>query len=627
LYSGAYGQVPDPFDTSAGYSASGQGDDDWDDISREDKDKSAEELVAEGNAFLSLERPLDARTKLLLALQKNPKVEEAHELLASYYLVHVGHFRLALKYIKQAQALLEERHGRPPYSDPLVQRKHARILYLLSQIRLDLDNYQGALDVLDEFTSYGYYASWYPGSRAWILMKLGRLEEAIKVARLGMLADAEPGRTLNMLGILLSMHGERQASLQIFHDAISYEYSLGTMGQPATPLNNVGEVLREMFEDDKAEASWLRATSQPDGCEHVLASMNLTLLYIEQQNYVAAKRTMDNFESCVAQYPLRNGEEHRALVGLARGRIAMHTGNVDLAVKLLEESLQRRQWFGKIGTSEEDLEAAASISLAQALNRQSNVHGFRLTTSWREGLERVQQRIWNSVRAWWLMRRGRQVLAEDLSDLEDLSIRNTDAMLEYSTFGEALADLPRAALGARIAKELAVDERKNALPFYEAYLGENALKHGDTSTAISQLQSALRVMRPRYDELLKVHSLLRILETTKPGSAEYTEFANQAFALSNSELRNYGFQLPVNVSGCDGPAVAALAKSAFLPGAVGAIHAIQCLTANDGTLSFTFVPASSNNTGAVKVSGENIEAAINKLNDEVFSFVTVHGGV
>jgi tetratricopeptide (TPR) repeat protein len=212
----------------------------------------------------------------------------------------------------------------------------------LAETRLNLDNYQGALDVLNEFGKL-YFGAWYPASRAWVLMKLGKLDEAIRVARLGLLTEAEPGRTLNVLGILLSMTGKRQESLKVFNEAIMHELSMGSSGQPATPLNNSGEVYREIFNEEKAEAMWLKATSMPDGCEHVLPSMNLAIMFIEQLRLTDAKKAIDAFESCITQFPLRNGEEHRALVHLARGRIALHSGDVHSAVQHLEAARERRQ--------------------------------------------------------------------------------------------------------------------------------------------------------------------------------------------------------------------------------------------------------------------------------------------
>ena len=513
--------------------------------SSNDSDKTAEELIREASLLLATERPLDARTKLLKAIQKDPDEYKAYYLLAGYYLVHVGHFRLSLKYIKRAQELFEKKNGPPPYSSNLLQLEHGNLLYYLSQIRLNLDNYQGALDALDLYSSYGYRAEWYSGSRSWILMKLGRIQEAIKVARQGLLARSETGRTLNMLGILLSMDDQPQEALEIFRQAIAYEFSQGEDGQPATPLNNAGEVYKEIFDDVKAESTFLRATSLPDGCEHVLPSLNLTLLYIEQLKTEAALSTMDAFQRCVAQFPLRNNEEHAALVNLARGRIDLHTGNVERAIKRFETALQGTQWFGKIGTNQNDLQVAVTISLAQALLRQNNLLAFHVASSWTEWLEQKRRRAENSLHSWWLMRRARQMLIDDLNDIEDLTIRNTDSLLEYPTLGEVLAGLSDAALARRIAGQRSKDSRAIAGVFYDAYIAEADQSWIFPESSQTGFDSVIGRGREGFDVLLKTHMMLRRMETLSPDSERYRELAYWVFYTAAPELRNYGQPLPV----------------------------------------------------------------------------------
>lgn len=515
--------------------------------SMDDKNKTAEELLREASLLLATERPLDARTKLLKAIQKDPNEYKAYYLLSGYYLVHVGHYRLALKYIKRAQELFEKKNGKPPYSSHLLQLEHGNLIYYLSQIRLNLDNYQGALDALDLYNSYGYHAEWYAGSRSWVLMKLGRIQEAIKVARQGLLASSETGRTLNMLGILLSMNDQPQESLEVFRQAIAYEFSQGRDGQPATPLNNAGEVYKELFDDVKAESTFLRATSLPDGCEHVLPSLNLTLLYIEQHKMDAALSTMDAFQRCIAQFPLRNNEEHAALVNLARGRIDLHTGNVDRAIKRFETSLQGTQWFGKIGTNQDDLAVAATISLAQALLRQNNIIAFHQPATWSEWLEQKKTRAENSLRAWWLFRRARQMLVDDLNDIEDLTIRNTDSLLEYPTLGEALSGLSESALSRRIEAQRAKDSRAVAKVFYDAFLAENDQSWIFPGASNDGFDSVIQRGREGFDTLLKTHAMLRRMATLSPDSERYRELAYRVFYTAAPELRNYGLRLPVAI--------------------------------------------------------------------------------
>jgi Tfp pilus assembly protein PilF len=597
----------DPFDTTQ----PGQSADDA------DKDKTAPELLEEAQVLLNEEHLLDARTKMLKALQKDPKEYHAHILLSGYYMVHVGHFRLALKYIKRAQELFEEKFGQAPYQNPKVQQEHAHILYLTSQVRLNLDDYAGALQVLDEFTSFGYYSDWYPGARAWILMKLGKVDDAIRVARMGMFAGSEPGRTANMLGILLSMKGERKASLDVFKNAFAYELSLGELGQPATPLNNAGEVYREDFTEDEAESSFLKATSMPDGCDHVLPSLNLALLYMEQLNFGGAKRAMDNFESCVAQFPLRNGEEHVPLVHLARGRIDYHTGHVDSAINHLRAALEGRQWFGKIGTSQEDMQAASLISLGQFLSAKNNQEGFIRYSSWLDWAASLKRMAENATEAWWLKRRARQVLAGELNNLEDIQIRNTDSLIEYQTFGELLAGLPTETLEKRIAWERKTDLRLQAVPYYQAYLAENYFEHGQRSKALSTLNELLGSVRPRYDDGLKLHALALELKMLSPGGNAFNQIATQVFQLSRAELRNNGLPLPVNFTGDIPAAIDELNLAGFrLDNSIPLPFSIEI--SQSGNSYLMEFKSEQGTVGAIKVKSESLPEAVNRLADEVF---------
>jgi Tfp pilus assembly protein PilF len=595
--------------------------------STDDKDKSATELVAEAVGLMRGERLLDARTKLLKALQKDPNDYSPYYYLAYYYMVHVGHYRLALKYIRRAEELFEKQNGPPPYSTFERQSTHAGILYYLSQIRLNLDNYQGSLEDLDRFTALGYYADWYPGSRAWVLMKLGRIKEAIQVARMGLLANAEPGRTLNMLGILLSMNDQPSEALEVFRQAIATEMSLGTAGQPATPLNNAGEVYRELFDDDKAESTFLRATSLPDGCEHVLPSLNLTLLYIDELKFESAAAIMDNFQRCVAQYPLRNGEEHVALVALARGRIDLHTGHVDRAIQRFESALEGTQWFGKIGTNQNDLEVAATISLAQALDRMNNILKFRRPLTWGEWLDIRSEAASNRVRQWWLMRRARQILVDELNDIEDLTIRNTDSLIEYPTFGEVLNGFSRSSIVRRLEKQRQSDKRGPAQLFYDAYLADSSLGWWNRSEGNKLLDGIIERARPKTDELLRTHAMLQRMSSLNTSTPRYRELAYRVFNESPAELRSYGFRLPIAI---DGGSAAYSLRTSIVSGPfmeTGSRDGVCILaatsTGQEHELRFS-CPGNSSKTRVVRESDPN--KAVNKLADSLFTEEISNGG-
>jgi tetratricopeptide (TPR) repeat protein len=599
----------DPFDASAEITTDEE----------EDKGKSATQLIEEAQVLLVDERPLDARTKLLRALRKNPKAFRAHKLLAGYYLIHVGHFRLSLRYIKRAMQLFEEQNGKPPYPDFLIKAEHAHMLHLLSQIRLNLDNYQGALDAIETYAASGYYQPWYPGSKAWILMKLGKLTEAITTAKMGLLSGAEKGRTLNILGILLSLSGERESSLQIFDQAIRYEFSLGEMGQPATPLNNAGEVFRETFEEMKAERAWLKATGLPDGCEHVLPSLNLAILYLEQLEYQRAKETIDKFEACVAQFPLRNGEEHKALVHLARGRINMYTGHVDEAVEHLDQALQKRQWFGKIGASQEDLLAATMISLAQAIQSQNARSKFSLTDGFVASLQATKERTQRAARSRWLLRRARQILTENLKGIEDIFIRNTDSVLDYPNFGIALEGIPLSLIEKRIAMEKATDPRSRAVPYYNMYRADAYVRNGQYKTGLKVIEQVLQDARNKYDDALKLHALVKQVALLDKDSKHFLHLTTRIYTMAPAALRNAGIRLPVHYEFSNSSVLSLLSKTGFSPAVDENREFVISYSLNkDGHHQLAF-RSQRGVARDLRVSGSDLRKVINQLNDVVFS--------
>lgn len=588
FFSLAFCQDPfDPFDSSA-------------DEETSIEDKTADELVLDAITLLQDERLLDARSRLIQAIKKDPKNIRAHSFLGHYYMTYVGHFRLAERYIEKAFSLFYEQYGNPPYYDSLTEATHMHLYNLKSQSKLNLDLYKEALDVLDEFARQGYMASWYPASRAWILMKLGNIQDAIRVARAGVISGAEPSRTLNMLGILLSMNQQPKESISIFEAAIDLEESLGKLGNPATPLNNMGEVYEEIFDDKSAEISYLRALSKQDACEHILPALNLALLYIDQLNLIGAKKAIDNFESCIAQYPLRNGEEHRAFVHLARGRIALYAGEIDQAINHFESALQKKQWFGKIGTSIEDLQVGVMQSLAQALLVKNNIV-ITTNISFFERVREIWAGIKRRIRAFWLKREAKQILIERLKDFEDLKIRNTDSMLEYPTLGGILSSIPRSFIIPRIEEQKKSDLRPHAQVFYSLY---EAQIRNDSSLALDLLSK----LRPKYDELLRTEALNLL-------SDKSIEYKHLLFNRSPVVFRNHGHRLEVKLSPSERWTRKLISRTPFIESRDSPFTLVFVRSKNGIEISFLSSNPTTHNSRA---SGKDEEAVMDSLVRSIF---------
>lgn len=523
---------------------------------QDDSGKTPEQLIEEAEDLLRADHPIDARAKLQKAIKLDPENYKPNLMLGAYYLTEVGHFRLAFRYISAAERLFEKKYGSDVDGtlDTVAWREHARILYLLSEAYLNLDDYAGSLKVLDRFEKR-YWDDWYPGTRAWVLMKLKRVDEAIRVAQAGLLRGAEPARTYNILGILLSLKGNRNLSLEAFGRAIRVESAMGGLGQVATPLNNAGEVYHELGRDDLAEAAWLKSVKLPDGCDHILPSLNLSILLVDQLRLLQAGRVLDDFEACYAQHTQRQDTEHRALIALGRGRIALHSGDIWTASGLLQRANERQQWFGKIGTNENDMRIAATISWADVLEAQIAALSDRSSPRLIERLALKGVVLSLRGRVKWFRERARKIALDELSDFEDLYYRNTDSMIEYPTLGRVLAGLPSRSLEARIKRLKESDKRPDAANYYDLYLGQNFLANGRTDEAIDILRRIVADLRP-IDRLARAEAQIQLIKALQSkdswwsslSSTEAEELARlkqQLFELNAPALRTADLTLPV----------------------------------------------------------------------------------
>lgn len=531
----------------------------------EDANKSAIELLYESISLQSEGRLLDSRSKLLKALKKDPREIRVLMSLGDYYLRHVGHFRIALKYIKSAQKILIEDYGKPPYFYSYTRALHGDILSLLSQARLNLDDYEGALIAIKDYKKNEYPGEWVSSSEAWILLKLNRIEEAIRIVEKDIKENPQNfGASSNVLGILYSMVGKRNEAIKILNESTDFEFAKGTYGNPSTPLNNVGEVYKEIFEEDKSEKSFLRATRLPDGCEHVLPSLNMAIIRISQTRFLEAEQSLKEFEECFAQFPLKNGEEHTALLQLARARIALHNGQVDYALKELKLATSRRQWFGKIGTSVDDFKAATYSTYSRALKIKNNQLSLTPNENIINYFKDLALIVENKIKAFWFARKARQVLAEDLNYFEDLYIRHTDSFLEYPTLGELLSGFRKSTLENRIKQELLRDDRKNAIKFYKSYLlikdSKSLFKKDNLEQRFITLINSLR---EKKDSLLINELKIEQLKLYNYNEEKYWHLSQEIYEKIKALIYNSGLKLAINTSNLNQSEKNILNKSAF----------------------------------------------------------------
>ncbi|HMO18831.1 MAG TPA: transglutaminase domain-containing protein [Oligoflexia bacterium] len=522
-----------------------------------DHTMSNEELLEEAELLLRSGRGIDARSKFELLLTRMPNDHRPYFFLGQYYLTDVGHFKLAYRYLKKSREIFENRYpimGRDFLTDPYLQSQYSFILYLVAEAALNLDFYEESLAILDEYEKL-YDSEWYPGQRAWVLMKLKRIDEAIEIAKAGLRKDAEPKRTWNILGILLSISGQRELSIQSFARAVDHEFQtrIGTP-QASTPLNNAGEVYRELFNDELAESAWKTALQFPDGCDHILPSVNLSILYLDQTRIFAAERVLADFESCFAKRPERKDTEHRTILALQRGKLAFFRNQLDTAINLMERAANDQQWFGKIGTNEEDVKLAAWISLAQAKSLYAESLRDKISDSYTENISNFFKAKMAEIESWWLYRKSRLLAVKELDDFEDLSIRHTDTMLNYPMLGSFMSTFDESSLKRRLKRLLNNDSREGAKLYYELYLAYSDFTKGRYSSVVTALEK-LKDKIPVHEKMLLAETLA--LEISGKVNNEFFwgrertfrelfESIYILFKTSPIHLRYYNIPLPVS---------------------------------------------------------------------------------
>jgi hypothetical protein len=227
------------------------------------------------------------------------------------------------------------------------------------------------------------------------------------------------------------------------------------------------------------------------------------------------------------------------------------------------------------------------------------------------------------------MRRARQILLGELKDIEDLTIRNTDSLIEYPTLGEVLSGLSSSSLNNRLEREKSLDPRAPAKTFYQLYAAERGLRSWNSRRAIAQLDQVIESARPQYDALLKTHASLLRLGTLKTNSSRYQELAYRIFFTAPAELRNYGYRLPVKLNNADSVPRSlrrAINSGAFIivPGAASSSQICELTADSTGqniSLSFSCPTQPDKNR---KVEDSDPARVVNKLNTALVNLEKNH---
>jgi hypothetical protein len=226
------------------------------------------------------------------------------------------------------------------------------------------------------------------------------------------------------------------------------------------------------------------------------------------------------------------------------------------------------------------------------------------------------------------MRKARQVLTNELKDIEDLIVRNTDSLLEYPTLGEVLKGLRRISLTRRIEQQRKDDTRGPAQVFYDEYLAESSLGFWHRNEGVALLDTVIQRARPKYDELLRTQAMLNKMKVLDAESQAYQDLAYKVLLLGPAELRNHGLKLPVkvDVSGANKSLQSSFLKGPFLPSKNDSVPCVVRGTSDtDGKHRLVFSCTSAQTKNRV-ADDPDPNIVVNKLSNLVFQEEISNGG-
>lgn len=355
----------------------------------------------EASRAVLAQRYSDARTLAEGMLVDDPGSFEAHTILGQAHLWGEEDLGLAQQHFEKAQTLVE---GRFPdlTSEDAPRRLHQQVLRGLRQVAFLREDYPGSLAILDRYeTLYEPL----PGPRAWLLLKLGRFDEAeaVVVAAQADLMEYDPAEPSlwDTLGQIAYEQSDLTTATEMYERAATIEIETAPEPDPVY-LTNQGEALRDQGDFAQAEERFQEAIDWPHPGSY--AEPNKRLAYL----YAGAGRFEDAFtrlESAVAwraelrpqvvahtrashlagvsEVFLAFGDARRARQAIERSllfpyRLAMNSGSTD--VLLAKRYLL---YSGALGLEAEQFQEALSTAPgAERWKLRSKSWSARLTAAW-----------------------------------------------------------------------------------------------------------------------------------------------------------------------------------------------------------------------------------------------------
>lgn len=489
-----------------------------------------------------------AREAAQALLERHPDSYLGHFVLG--YVFHYGeaNFPWALYHLDEALRLFEARHG--PSPDPSGPwRWHARLLVELAAIHGELEHHEQRLAYFARYNEL--YDPDIIADQAWSLMKLGRPDDARRVAeagvRSGELREVIIG--LNALCAIGFEAGDEVEGYEACRRALDHSRSSGRQ-MDTVDYTNFAEAARSVFKLDEAERVLLEGTRAPS-IGYGNPWLDLAELYIRGARFAEALDALREVPRLRSRREphLRDSDRNESRRALASFFLVV--GRPEEAVRITDVALvmpDRRAHASRDPAQDRIvialLDRRARLTLAELEREKAAALGVvdRLGARWRAARLELQ--------AWMSGRQAARLLADDERLVGFFRIGGAQAaIVQPWMVGDLVEVLGAGVVYESVRRARGRDQRPGADAYYDAFEAEAALAMGDEARAI-ELAERARGALGHGEALLRARVDALRAEATRrqdgvPASLPAYEAALQQ---DPGVFRRLGWRIPVRVS-------------------------------------------------------------------------------
>ncbi len=529
---------------------------------------------AEADAVRELDqgKPLAARRKAEALIEADPDSIVGHYVLGRVLHEAESSLGRAIYHLGHARELYERRYPVHERTDETPWKFHRELLYSIQALAAELEDFDYQLQILDFHDAL--YRPELVAEHAWPLFKLGRLDEARKVAEQAVAKTSASQRSLglNVLCAIENARGDREsaskACTRAFENARDSEKNLPAIDPElrstlAVHAFNAARTARQAFQPERAEALAIEGTKRLS-----LAPVNpwrlLVDLYLDEGRGEQAVRALREMNGWRKRQPPQVRDQDRADTDVSFATMLLLAGRAEPALRLVGRAIEQPDRRGLTSVKRWQSLGAHAL-LRRALRREAAELDAEAAS--------IRGRSGGWRRPLWFTERE----FDDWADEERIvaAVADDERLVDtFRIFGErGLTPVPVWLMGdlvdvvgpGAIASVLRRVRREDAAPELVPYLRaiEVDVLHsrGDHAAAMRQAREVLSEL-PEIEVLLRarIAAVGAMAASEADNRQAELEFLEQAFVLDPSVIRRLGLSLPAQIRTSGGGDVQKLSR-------------------------------------------------------------------